>query len=266
MIFRTQDVTKWHQDLIDNSLLLPGLEFHTGADLLITTENIVLTNLPDTLPTPLALSLKKIINHGLLVQVKIGGDFASSIPELSGILYKMKQWSSRPYLLNVLDMKKSKEGDAIIDGRDSGYTWNECDGACHWWQLRGGMVNPFQMRTTDIYQWCLDWLPRLRKLEEEKIHFVTRPTSQLIFPSDGRADVLSRLMSPSFSGSGVKTALKLLQELGTLANVIEYLSDPANEQLTHIEDVGKKRFEQFRKNIELPDGMIMQRLVKDETE
>lgn len=257
MIYRTDDVTQWSQNLIDNSQRLVGLERITGADLLITTQDIMLSNLPDPIPTPIALTLKKIVNHGLLVQVKIGRDFTSSIPDLSSILYKMKQWSNRPWLLIAADVKQDKDHNAIIDGQCSDYSWNEVQGAVDWWQLRGGMINPFQIRTSDIYQWCIDWLPRLKKLEEDRIHFVTRPTNQLIFPSDGRADILSRLMSPSFSGAGVKTALKLLTETGSLAQALFYLSDPENCKTCHIEDIGAKRFEQFRRNMELEENQIL---------
>lgn len=257
MIYYTDDVTGWNKDLTDNAKRLVGLEHHTGADLLITTQDIDLTNLPDPLPTPIALTLKKLINHGLLVQVKIGRDFTSSIPELSSILYRMLQWSKRPWLLIAADVKKDRDSNAVIDGQCVDFSWNEIQGSLDWWQLRGGMVNPFQMRTHDIYQWCLDWIPRLRKLEDEHIHFVTRPTNQLIFPSDGRADILSRLMSPSFSGSGVKTALKLLTETGSLLDALCYLSDPDNCETYHIEDIGAKRFEQFRKNMELKPGQIL---------
>jgi hypothetical protein len=256
-VYRTNDQTKWTQQFIDNTTLLPGLEAATGADILISIVDEPLNKISDPITLPHRNALARHVRSGLLVQVKVGRDFTTSIPDLPAIEYRMLEWSKRPWLVVVADVKRDHNDIALVDGQDSGFTWNEVNGALDWWQLRGGMCHPFPIRKSDLLDWCKNWEPRLKKLQAEKIHFVTRPTNQFIFPSDGRADILSRLMSSSFSASGTKTALKLLEYCGTLANAIAYLSDPRNEKVLHVEDVGAKRFEQFRKNTELPDGLII---------
>lgn len=257
MIYRTNDPTGWASDMLEHTSMLVGLEAHTGADLLITTDEIRLTSLPDSLTLPLRNTLQHMIDHGLLVQVKIGEDFTSSIPNLSEILAKMLLWTKRPWLLNVLDLRRDRDGHAVINGRVSDLTFNECDGAADWWQLRGGMLNAFPIRNSDVYAWCQDWLARLRKLERDPVHFVTRPSAQKILPCDGRADVLARLMSPTFSGSGIKTAIRLLKHVGTLKHAMLYLSDVENCKVSHVEDIGEKRFETFRHNMELSEQEIL---------
>ena len=254
-IYRTQDATKWTQEVLDHSILLPGLEAATGADLLITTlDEPCLSNLSE-MNLVMMNALKRLVNHGLLVQVKIGRDFTSSIPDLASILKRMLIWSSRPWLLVIADVKRDMLNQGIIDGQDCGYTWNEIQGAIDWWQLRGGMVNPFPIRKHEILSWCLDWLPRLRKIETEPIKIVTRSVNQFLAACPDGLETLT-----TFDGIGIERATAMMEQCGTLADALTFLSNPSIK----IPGISTKTIASARTRLGLAQDEILVKTIKEE--
>jgi len=231
MIYRTNDVTKWTQAVIADSQVLPGLETMTGADLLVSPlSQPRMSIVNESLPSRTALH--KHLRDGLLVQVKRGRDFTSSIPDLEEILFRMREHTSRPWLLIVADLKANREGQCIVDGQDSGFSWNAVDGALCWWQLRGGMVSILG-RDGLIGEWVKCWVMRLERLAKEPAKQIIRPTQQILFRSDPRLDILAQ-----FPLLGAERARALLDSQGTLANCLTYLSDRHSPEYCKVAGIG----------------------------
>jgi hypothetical protein len=249
--------TRLPQAVIDQSVSLPGLERLTGADLLIAIDNPpddvrVLADddscydvvhlawrggtpqeIAKAIERPLpfilrTLQFKQSCRSGLLVQRKTGTDLTSSIPRLSEILLRMLNWTNRPWLLFVGDLKSAKNGNAVIDGREIGFSYNAVQGALESWQLRGidGIGSGYYTILRDdslVASWCARWLTKLPGLTEEKV-VIKQVTQPIVGPSDDKSRKLTILSALKHVGR--EKAIRLLDQYGTLAGALEAVLDP----------------------------------------
>jgi len=221
--------TRLPDSVIRAGTVVPGLEGATGADLLISPiSHPRLDFIIESLPSKLAL--KKHCEVGLLVQRKTGRDLVSSIPNLSGILDRMLRWTNKPWLLFIGDLKCDGNGNAVIDGHETGFGYNAVQGALESWQLRGGFVS-FISRDSLIAPWINRWLEKLRELQKEPIKIVsTRKPQQLLVGLENKtARRLSTLTS--FPEISEVRAKEILANCGSLAYSLMFLSDPGGVKI-----------------------------------
>jgi ERCC4-type nuclease len=110
----------------------PNLEEQTGADLLLS---------PLRLPFGTNELLKRHVEAGLLIQRKTGLDLSSSITDgrLFHSLYKMLQWTERPWLV-VVGHLENRGSSGFIDGRET-LSYSAIQGALDYYQIRGGYLS-----------------------------------------------------------------------------------------------------------------------------
>ena len=208
---------------------------------------------------PCKLAFARHLQNGLLVQVKRGRDFTSSIPDLEEILFRMREHTNYPWLLVVADLKVDRDGQCIVDGQDSGFAWNAVDGALNWWQLRGGMISILG-RDGLMIEWVRGWVSRLERLAREPNKQIIRPTQQILFKPDARLDILSR-----FPLLGAERARALLNSQGTLANCLTYLSDRNSLDYCKVPGIGNGVIE---KSIQLlglqPNEILFRTSIQEE--
>lgn len=255
-----RDNTRLPLPVLRASQVLPGLEALTGADLLISPhESPHIKSLPDPLPEPFRLAIEKHITSGLLVQRKTGRDLTSSIGKLDEILGRLLHWTHRPWLLVVADIKCDREGQAIVDGRPSNYTWAAVEGALAWWQLRGGMLTILEHDRL-VAPWANGWLARLKKLSDSRYHHVSRQVQQVLLAPDCRDTLMS------LPGIGPERAQALLESQGTLAWCLSYLSDPRSVDFAKIEGIGPKTIQSVRAWMGLKEGYVLSPMHVDDEE
>jgi len=163
-----RDNTKLPAALVSEATGLPGLEAMTGADILVTPhDDHPLIELKDILPHRKALQFH--CDDGILIQRKSGGDFLSSIDDLTEIEWRMQEWSDNPWLL-VTEIKRGKNGKVIAGGKYF-RKWNfaSISGVLDAWQDRGGSIKQL-VSDQDIYSWiksrehrCMTWLKEPEK-------------------------------------------------------------------------------------------------------
>jgi len=117
---------------------IAGFEERTGADMLLTSERILLQDMRQDNALVRA-TLRKYLESGLLIQRKSGGDFVNSIPDLADIHRRMREWASpERCVLLITDLEFDRNGYAIAGGRSTGWTLESIRGKLRWWCVRGG--------------------------------------------------------------------------------------------------------------------------------
>ena len=188
--------------LKESCLFVSGMEDITGADLIVTPLTIPVSN--DTL----------ILRHaeaGLCVQRKTVGDFASSIADerLWFQLDKLVKVCDAPWLLLVGDLKESREGKAIIDGRESGWEYWKLGRARIWWQYRGGYID-WISREGGLHEWCHAWAKMLENRDKDGgwgRRVISRPVQQELYEAP---DIARTLMT--FPGLGTEKAMAVYEK------------------------------------------------------
>lgn len=251
--------TRLPDTVIKQSIVLPGLEAMTGADLLVSIlSQPKLSELNETLPNKLAL--RKHLEHGLLIQRKSGLDLVNSIPNdgLSDKLVRMQQWSHRCWLMTV-GILSSRAGEAFIDGRGTAYSYNQVIGAILKWQSRGGYyINvPSDSQIAPTINRLLE---HLREFEQQPIKRVRVPEQQLFRPSG--IDAISHLRI----GVGIDKLTLLEQSCGTLADMLVYLSDYDSIEQCHVEGIGKGIVANFKRVVGLRENEVLVREFKNSDE
>ena len=151
------------QSTLDIARLVSNLESLTGADILVSPYD----SLPDSLSDipPHQVLLRKHCTDGILVQRKSGGDFLSSIPDLSHIQARMSEWSPNPWLL-ITRVREGNRGQVVVSGsrRRIRWNWKSVRKSMDCWQHRGGSVGTLQ-QDEEITEWlqdqekeCFEWL------------------------------------------------------------------------------------------------------------
>lgn len=239
----TREHTRLPQTVIDSAQALPGLESQTGADLLISTLRMPPLMCVDDSDFSQA-NLRKHCHFGMLVQRKSGRDLTSSIAKLPDILHRMQQWTPLSWLIVIADMKVDKDGQVILDGQESGYTYASVEGALSYWQLRGGYYSILS-RDSLLPQWINGWIDRLEKIQEDRTYYVHRPLQQALVTVPRWYETLA-----TFPNIGQDRARLIAETCGSLWSSIEYLSNELES--VHIDGIGKETFRQARKHLGYP--------------
>lgn len=168
-----RDSTRLPQSTINIAHLLQGLEYYTGADILITPHT---SPMPDTITdiVPHQTALRTHCQDGVLIQRKSGADFLSSINDLALIQGRMLEWSDNPWLL-ITCVREGSKGSVLITGTKKRWQWNwsSLSGVMDAWCDRGGSVK--MLRTDeDITQWLLAREKRCTLWQKEPIKHVNR--------------------------------------------------------------------------------------------
>ena len=120
-----------------------GLEKQTGCDLMITDRGPDMVG--NVLHPPGSIQLNMYMKNAWLVQRKSGGDLLNSIPHLRSILTRMRAagdaHGARCILLCCGHYGDSPYGKVMVDGFETGWTWESMQGALEMWQLLGGHVS-----------------------------------------------------------------------------------------------------------------------------
>lgn len=230
--------TRLPQAVIATGRVLVGLEKWTGADILLTP--LSAPPLPETLTEarPHMLALKRHCEAGELIQRKTGRDLTSSIPALPGIEWRMQQWTSYPRLLFVGDLGYDARGTALIDGQDTGFSYQAVIGALDAWQARGGCVTMLS-RDGALPRWVSLRLDHLKAPSEAKLFY--RQPRQKLLGSDPALDILT-----VFPGVGLTRGKALLEKHSSLVRVLMALSDPKAVERGHVEGMGEITYRRAR--------------------
>jgi len=233
----------------DKMTFVVGIEALTGADLIISPLSIPTTN--DAL----------ILRHarvGLCVQRKDIGDFVASITNEDNRLWtqlaRLRKVTDLPWLLVIGDLKCNKDGFAVIDGRESGWTYSKIIAAMDWWQIRGGYMS-WIGRDGLFLPWCQMWLSRLEQKEKDSNNgwgqkIIYRPIPQTLYEID---PIVRTLMT--MPGIGEDRAVAVYEFAAsktdgkpTLMDVMLVLQDEK------VEGVGKKTRDKVMDYIGWPDS------------
>lgn len=167
------------QSTISIAQKVKGLESLTGADILVSPFSEPLPSSLRMIP-PHKVLLRKHTQSGILVQRKSGGDFLSSIPDLSHIQARMTQWSPNPWLL-ITRVRQGKTGQVVVTGsrRRIRWNWHSVSGSMDSWQDRGGSVKVLQS-DDDITEWLKSREAKCKEWLDEPIKSVPKPQRQQV--------------------------------------------------------------------------------------
>lgn len=223
---------------------LTGLEAFTGADFLVTPKTTpVLTS---AVAIPQQIQLREMCLTGALVQRKSAGDMASSIPNLHGILQRMRDKSPRCFLAPTGTIGESLEGHCTIDGKVTGWSYKAYVGAIGAWTVDGGLLPAFPLLTNaDFYEW-LTWLDA--KVTER--HYKP-PTTEVANAQAANPAIATLLTIP---GIGPESAKAVLDYCGSLWACLTYLTSRDSLKLTdRVRGIGPERINQARAHFGVPD-------------
>jgi len=177
-----------------------GLEDLTGADFILS---------PLPIPYKTEDLLLRHARLGLCVQRKDIGDFAASIRSddnrLWSQLLRLKEITNFPWLLIIGDLKCTKEGKAVIDGRDTEVNYYSIISAMSFWQLRRGYMT-WLSRDGNLEEWCRIWYERLASVNRRGTNGwgefgFSRPVAQGLY----EASQIERTLG-TFPGLGTEKA------------------------------------------------------------
>lgn len=246
-----RDGTRLPDGILAAAQVLPGLEAATGADLLLSPLDLPLATLDGTLPARLAFG--RHLASGMLVQRKSGLDFTASLGRLADHLHRMQRDCRLPMLVVVADLKVDRDGQCVVNGTASGYTFNAVLGALLWWQLRGGYVAVLP-RDAAFIAWVNVALHALRELRTEPVKHVVRMPEQVLAEPNRAVEMLvgARI------GLGPEKAQRLLAFCGgSLAWAWAYLTDEASVRDHHLEGIGPTTIRKARELMRLPEGSVL---------
>lgn len=216
--------TRLPKQVVVSSILLPGLEEATGADILVTPlASPRMEFVTPALPHRLALELHCKV--GDLVQRKTGRDLVSSVPDLNYILDKMLKHCNRAWLLFVGDLKCNGKGMAVVDGRDTNMSCSAVEGAITSWQDHGGYYMHLS-RDARVIPWLNMRLEKLRGMLEgtEKMLLPRAPSRSLVSVEDSYKTMAAATLS-ACPDIGPKKALQLVEHCGSVAWAMKCLSE-----------------------------------------
>jgi len=234
--------------------VVSGLEEFTGADMLLSPLSAppLPVKIMDILPHQSALKVH--CQAGILVQRKTGLDLVYSIPDLKLSLYKMQQYTNRPYLLAVGELTHTCEGVALMDERPSvqNTPYMEVILALEKWQQRGGFVTLLSGDNW-IAPWINLWLERLLSMPRSK---VARPVYQrLMGPLEKD---LHRETLMTLPGIGEKLAQEVVDYAGPLWSCLNLLTSYSTLTLKHKpRGIGRGRIEGIKERCGLEDREML---------
>lgn len=247
----SREGTRLPENVITSGKKLVGLERLTGADLLITTVNK--PELPGNMTNsvPCMMMLRKACEDGLLIQRKSGGDLVNSIDHLDQIEGRMLEWTVNPWLLVTGDFKCNRDGNVVVDGRETKFSYWGMIGALDFWQIRGGGIS-LVCNDNHVGKWIADMANRMEMVgsQKEKLLEPRKPRQLLVQQSDDeQAQKIIAAMTTlmTFPGIGPTTARKIAEGFGSLAWALYWLSHPKSpEGKIKIDGVGKETFRKAR--------------------
>lgn len=220
---------------------LQGLETLTGADLLLTRNQLEFNNISLHAPQPIANAFTAACRNGILIQRKSGLDLLSSLNKLNNIQLKMSQFGGE-YWLVATGFVAERGGVVVLDKRVTKWRYSTLMAKLATWQRRGGYLYllPDDDYLVNFVATAEKWLT----VPMEKV-VAKRPLQQNLVP----ADWWERLTAvPGFGLSKAKALAEWLpEEYRTLAHALEYLSHfEEYERTDHPERVGPSDFKAAR--------------------
>src|SRR3990167_7500737 len=187
-----------HPSLRERTKFVAGIESLTGADLILS---------PLPLPATDETLLRRHAQAGVCVQRKDVGDFVASITADDNRLWtqlaRLRSVADSAWLLLIGDIKRNRDGKAVIDGRESGWEYWKVSRARVWWQLRGGYID-WVSTDSGFVEWCLGMEKSVIQWHEEGgmgTKIIVRPISQTLYEVDS---IVRTLMT--FPGMGEERA------------------------------------------------------------
>jgi hypothetical protein len=279
----TSSNTRLSKSVVQAGKNLDNLERLTGADILVTpfgkklsapldldedavsvvggisrgqTDREIAKETGVSFPTIIkARKLWVACQQGILIQRKSGTDFTSSIPKLHEIFGRMRLWTPDPWLLVSANIGCNRHGKAVIDGKESGFTHKQLVGIKMSWSLSGG--NVIEISRDGLVGHVLEYADsKLKKLQEEDTKFVVRhkwTRQNIVGANDPRWQWMQVLVD--LPGIGSKKARAIAEYCGTLANSLEFLTDPNYKEYDGYPTVvNPSDIEKNRNLMGLPEG------------
>jgi len=248
--------TRLPQTVIEQAVILPGLEALTGADLLVTlgkppsdVRELVddsqigavrrmaqlgrsVRYIAEEVDKPLSfvlnmLRFEKACREGILVQRKTGRDACSIVPNSHGavILEKMMTWCPECWLVFVdARIECGRGGKVVVNGKTVGYLYSQLSGATDAWKRRGGFVK-WLPGDNNLMAWLSRQLDYLRARTDEKVLSLRQPIQNIVGPDSDEARKMAILASLRHVGVG--KARQLLEYYnGNLAAALVAVLDP----------------------------------------
>ena len=245
--------TTIHEELSQIGIPMPGLERATGADIVILRNDTPVTPLDLSnehsleigrlaqsdmqnseiaksigVPLPIVMKINRfrnaVMQRGILVQRKSGMDLFSHSDfalHLFVVLERMLVWTKAPWLLCTARFQAGSDGNAVINGRKTGLSYNAVVGLVDAWQWRGGLFTTLN-DDKEICEWLRMKESWLNKPEEPtKILVPNKRPMQILTTEDNNA--ISTLQT--FQGVGAVMARRLAETFDSLALVLCFLSD-----------------------------------------
>ena len=216
--------TRLPQQAISSSVLCPGLEEATGADMLLSPlATPRMEFVTEALPHQLAL--KRHCEVGELIQRKTGRDLASSVRDLNYILDKMLKYCERSRLLFVGEMKCDRRGMAVIDGQETNVQCSSIEGAIESWQDHGGYYTHL-CTDSRIVPFLNRRLTKLKGiLEDPNKMLLPRAPSRPLISSEDSYEVMAVATLAACPDIGAKKGMQLIEHCGSVAWAMKYLSE-----------------------------------------
>jgi len=249
--------TRLPQEVIKAGKPLKYLEEVTGCDLLVTGDEQEIRG--DIRRPPGSIVLRNRISDGaFLIQRKSGMDLLNSIPNLTGILWRMRQIEGGvPWLLTCGDYYPSDNNKVVYgDGFASGWHWNAFQGALDAWQILGGFIHN-EPDDDRCGKWILSWNERLPKLQADmKQGLQPRPVKASLTDMDAHPQ---KRVVGAFPEVGDVLASRILEYCGNeLKYALWWMSLPE----THVDanavgGVGKKKRRIWRKWLGMSENEVL---------
>jgi ERCC4-type nuclease len=186
------------------------------------------------------------------VERKTASDFANTLRDerLFPQLARLRELTPWAYLALVGTITPGPNGNAVIDGRESGWKWASITGALLTVQEIG--VNILHVDADSGLESAL-----LRLANRDRSPMRVKPARDLTVVGEGEA-VLSAL-----PGVGPDRAATLIQYAGTPAWALTYLTDAALADREHIPGIGEGVKRRIRKALGLDDEQALAVILKD---
>lgn len=237
-------------------VVVTGLEYHTGADFMITPDSITTALEQNILSKPKML-IQRVTQKSFLFQRKTGMDMLGSIPDLANILQRMLAASEyKPWLLVVGEFRRASNGNTLVtyagSTQESKFKYNALLGAWAAWQDFGGAVMVF--KEDQELEWFIDQrlsASKIAKIEAGKQ--LIKPAADLgISAFADQARVLC-----GFPHVGTVQADKILYYCGgNLAQALMYMSMPGGK-VVEADGVGERTREDWRELLGLNEHDYM---------
>lgn len=215
--------TKLDVALLEAGEAVQGLEAVTGADLLVTAQE--LSTLDASKPAG-KLALESACKSGILIQRKSGHDFLGSIPNLGSIAARMNACDPLGVYL-AIDGRffSSDTGMTVCNGRHTNWNYNAFVGAIDAWQIYGGFVMQFD-NADGLCKWVLHRNKNVKKMLMDKPKTVMaksrKQTQHLLIDTNPQKGVL--MAFPHVGDVGANVILDYCG--GSLAWSLSWMSDP----------------------------------------